>query len=226
MADQPASSASVAKASGWVVLAVVSCAVGLVRAQGNPQPGGQPSIYTCVDPQGRRVTSDRPIAECMGTEQRELSPSGNLKRIVPPVLTATERAREAERLREEAARQARIEEEKRKQRALVARYPDQTAHDKARAEAVAQFDTLIAAVHKRQGELDKQQREIAAELEFYQQDPGKAPIWLRKLSEENARQRKSQSDYLAEQQRARQQTLLNFDDELTRLRELWKQEGR
>ncbi len=226
MADQPASWASVAKASGWVTLAVISCTVGLVQAQGNPQPVGQPSIYTCIDPQGRRITSDRPIAECMGTGQRELSSSGNLKRIVPPVLTATERAREAERLREEAARQARIEEEKRKQRALVARYPDQMAHDKARAEAIAQFDALLAAVHKRQGELDKQQREIAAELEFYQQDPSKAPIWLRKLSEENARQRKSQSDYLAEQQRARQQTWQNFDDELARLRELWKQEGR
>lgn len=225
MADQPSRGASVAKASGWIALAA-SCALGLVWAQGSLQPGSQSSIYTCVDPQGRRITSDRPIAECMGSGQRELSSSGNLKRIVPPVLTATERARETERLREEAARQARLEEEKRKQRALVARYPDQTAHDKARAEAVAQFDALIAAVHKRQGELDKQRQEIAAELEFYQQAPAKAPVWLRKLSEENARQRKSQADYLAEQQRARQQTLQNLDDELARLRELWKQEGR
>lgn len=191
-----------------------------------PAGGGQPSIYTCVDPQGRRITSDRPIAECLGTGQRELSSSGNLKRVVPPVLTATERAREAERLREEAARQARLEEEKRKQRALVARYPDQATHDKARAEAMAQFDALIAAVHKRQSELDKQRQEIATELEFYQKDPNKAPVWLRKLSEENARQRKSQADYLVEQQRARQQTWVNFEEELVRLRELWKQEGR
>lgn len=225
MSDQPARWATVAKASGWIAI-LAACGASLLWAQGSIQPGGQPSIYTCIDPQGRRITSDRPIAECMGSGQRELSSSGNLKRVVPPVLTAAERAREAERLRAEAARQARIEEEKRKQRALVARYPDQAAHDKARAEAVAQFDALIAAVHKRQGELDKQREEIAAELEFYQQDPAKAPVWLRKLSEENARQRKSQADYLAEQQRARQQTLQNFDDELARLRELWKQEGR
>ncbi len=225
MADQPYRWASVAKASGWAALAA-ACSTGLAWAQVSTQPGSQPSIYTCVDPQGRRITSDRPIAECMGIGQRELSSSGNLKRVVPPVLTAGERAKETERLREEAARQARIEEEKRKQRALVARYPDQATHDKARAEAIAQFDTLIAAVHKRQGELDRQRQEIAAELEFYQQDPAKAPVWLRKLSEENARQRKSQADYLAEQQRARQQTWQNFEDELARLRELWKQEGR
>lgn len=225
MADQPARWAPVAKASGWLALAAC-CVAGLVWAQDSPQPGIQPSIYTCIDPQGRRITSDRPIAECMGSGQRELSSGGNLKRIVPPVLTATERARETERLREETARQARLEEEKRKQRALVARYPDQAAHDKARAEAIAQFDALIAAVHKRQGELDKRRQEIATELEFYQQDPAKAPVWLRRLSEENARQRQSQSAYLAEQQRERQQTWQNFDDELARLRELWKQQGR
>lgn len=225
MANQPVRWTTVAKASSWIAM-LSACGSGLLWAQDSPQPGGQPSIYTCVDPQGRRITSDRPIAECLGTGQRELSSSGNLKRVVPPVLTATERAREAERLREEAARQARLEEEKRKQRALVARYPDQATHDKARAEAMAQFDALIAAVHKRQSELDKQRQEIATELEFYQKDPNKAPVWLRKLSEENARQRKSQADYLVEQQRARQQTWVNFEEELVRLRELWKQEGR
>ncbi|OYX12745.1 MAG: DUF4124 domain-containing protein, partial [Acidovorax sp. 32-64-7] len=28
------------------------------------------SIYTCVDRQGRRLTADRPIAECLDREQR------------------------------------------------------------------------------------------------------------------------------------------------------------
>ena len=30
----------------------------------------QAAIYTCVDAQGRRITSDRPIAACMDREQR------------------------------------------------------------------------------------------------------------------------------------------------------------
>ena len=171
-------------------LALVVCTwAGQVLAQAAPtQPGIQPSIYTCIDPKGRRITSDRPIAECMGTGQRELSPSGNLKRFVPPELTAEERAREDERRREEAARQARLEEERRKNRALVARFPDQAAHDKARAEALAQIDELIAAVRKREAELSRQHQEIDAELEFYRNDPAKTPIWLRKLKEENNRQ--------------------------------------
>lgn len=215
--------------TSWcAALALVGCAwVGPIQAQTQTvQPGFQPSIYTCIDPKGRRITSDRPIAECMGTGQRELSPSGNLKRLVPPELTADERAREDERRREEAARQARLEEERRKNRALVTRFPDQAAHDKARAEALAQIDELIAAVRKRETELNRQQQEIKAELEFYQSDPAKAPIWLRKLKEENDRQRASQASYLAEQLRERQQTGLRFNEELVRLRELWKQESR
>ena len=209
-------------------LALAGCAwVGPIQAQTTPvQPGLQPSIYTCIDPKGRRITSDRPIAECMGTGQRELSPSGNLKRLVPPELTADERAREDERRREEAARQARLEEERRKNHALVTRFPDQAAHDKARAEALAQIDELIAAVRKREVELNRQRQEIDAELEFYQSDPAKAPIWLRKLKEENDRQRSSQASYLAEQLRERQQTGWRFDEELVRLRELWRQESR
>lgn len=226
MADRHASARRLRHLATGLILVTLGGA-GQLRAQGSTGPsGGQPSIYTCTEPQGRRITSDRPIAECMGTEQRELTPGGTLKRTLLPAPTAQERAREAERLREEAARQARIDEERRKNRALITRYPDQAAHDKARAEALAQMDDLIAAVRKREVELDRQRQHTHAELEFYRQDPAKAPLWLKKLQEENARQRASQSLYLSDQVRERQRTSTRFDEELQRLRELWKQEGR
>lgn len=217
MADWLDSTRRMRRLASWLTLATLG-ASSLLWAQG--------SIYTCVDPKGRRITSDRPIPECMGSEQRELTPGGNLRRTLPPALTAEERAREAERLKEEAARQARVDEEKRKNRALVTRYPDQAAHDKARAEALAQLDELIAAVRKREAELDRQRQGINAELEFYRQDPAKAPLWLKKRQEENAHQRASQGNYLSDQLRERERTNTRFDEELQRLRELWKQEGR
>ena len=203
-------------------LAASACALGQV----NNLPGDKPSIYTCVDPQGRRLTSDRPIPECMGREQRELTPSGSLRRTVPPVLTAEERARENVRQREAAAKQAQLDEEKRKNRALITRYPDQAAHDKARADALHQIDELITAVRKRQVELDKQRDELNTELEFYRSNPTKAPAWLRRLQDENARQRASQDKYLADQISERARTDRRFEEELQRLRELWKAEGR
>ena len=59
-----------------------------VAAQTSP---GALSIYTCVDKQGRKLTSDRPIPECIDREQRELGPSGTLRRVIGPTLTQQER---------------------------------------------------------------------------------------------------------------------------------------
>ena len=49
-------------------------------------------IYTCVDAKGRKITSDRPIVDCIDREQVELNPSGTVRRKVGPSLTAQERA--------------------------------------------------------------------------------------------------------------------------------------
>lgn len=38
------------------------------------------------------LTADRPIVECLDREQRELSPSGTVRRVVGPTLTEQERA--------------------------------------------------------------------------------------------------------------------------------------
>jgi hypothetical protein len=47
------------------------------------------SIYSCVDDKGRKLTSDRPIAECMDRVQNELNPSGTVKRVLEPQPTET-----------------------------------------------------------------------------------------------------------------------------------------
>lgn len=225
MAGRPVVARRTRRWSRSAILTIAGMGAGMPWAQA-PDTGGQPSIYTCITPQGRRITSDRPIAECMGTGQRELSSGGSLKRIVPPVLTASERAREAERLRQEAARQSQLDEEKRKAHALVTRYPDQAAHDQARREALGQIDGMIAVMRKRQARLDGQQDEIAAELEFYQRAPDRAPAWLRKQAEENQRQIKALAARLAESLRERERIVKAFDDELLRLQQLWQQELR
>jgi hypothetical protein len=42
------------------------------------------TIYTCVDAEGRKHSSGRPIPECAGVEQRVLNKDGSLQRVVPP----------------------------------------------------------------------------------------------------------------------------------------------
>jgi DNA repair exonuclease SbcCD ATPase subunit len=186
-------------------------------------PAQAQGIYTCTDAKGRHITSDRPIPECLDREQKELRPSGTVKRTVPPSLTQEERAQLEAKRKADDEKQARLAEEKRKERALVVRYPNQTAHDKARAEALAQVDEVIAAVQKRETELEKQHKDIADEMEFYKKDPSKAPVWLKRRQEDNAQQRASQSKYLADQQQEKIRINARFDEELAQLRKLWGQ---
>ena len=54
-------------------------------------PASGAGIYTCIDDQGRRITSDRPIPSCTAKEQRVLNKDGSLKAVYPPILTVDER---------------------------------------------------------------------------------------------------------------------------------------
>lgn len=180
-------------------------------------------IYTCIDAHGRRITSDRPIQECIDREQRELGPSGTVRRVVPPSYTAEERARiEAQRRAEDEAR-ARVNEERRRERALLIRYPNQDAHDKDRAVALAQVDEVVDAVKKREQELVTQRKEIDLELEFYQNDPTRVPAWLKRKLEDNEQQVQVQKRFLSEQDQEKRRINERFDEELAKLRQLWSQ---
>jgi len=118
--------------SAWIVGGVLLATLGAdwARAQA---PGTSGGIYTCVDRNGRRLTADRPIAECLDREQRELGPSGIVRRQIGPSLTEQERAAQEAQRRKEAEARARELEERRRERVLTARYPDKATHDVERA---------------------------------------------------------------------------------------------
>ncbi|MDP2440177.1 DUF4124 domain-containing protein [Rhodoferax sp.] len=198
----------------WGVVLLAVSTVALAQGKG---------IYTCVDSHGRRITSDRPITECLDREQHELTSSGTLKRVVPPSYTADERARIDAQKKAEEALQARLAEEKRRDRALLIRYPNQAVHDRERTEALAQIDEVISAVNKRAQTLLNQRKEISAELEFYQNDVSKAPLWLRRKLEDNEQQVVVQQRFVVEQTQEKRRVNARFDEELVKLRQLWGQ---
>lgn len=198
----------------WGVVLLVVSTVALAQGKG---------IYTCIDSKGRRITSDRPITECLDREQRELTGSGTVKRVVPPSYTAEERARIDAQKKAEEALQARIAEEKRRDRALLIRYPNKPVHDKERTDALAQIDEVISAVNKRAQALLDQRKDISAELEFYQNDVSKAPLWLRRKLEDNEQQVAVQQRFVVEQTQEKQRLNARFDEELVKLRQLWGQ---
>ncbi|MBC7436618.1 MAG: DUF4124 domain-containing protein [Bdellovibrionales bacterium] len=191
---------------------------GLASAQQQGPVGG---IYTCVDGKGRKLTSDRPIADCIDRVQKELNPSGTVRRQIGPSLTADERSRLEEQEKQQAADKARGAEEKRRDRALLTRYPNRPAHDKERNEALAQVDEVMKAATKRIGELAAQRNSIDSELEFYKGDASKAPPYVRRQIEENDRSTVVQKRFIAEQEGEKKRVNTRFDEELGKLKQLW-----
>lgn len=179
------------------------------------------SIYTCVDSRGRKLTSDRPIAECIDREQLELNSSGTVRRRIGPSLTAPEQAALEKKQREEALAKARIEEGKRRDRALLIRYPNKSVHDHERREALAQVDVVIEAARHRLVTLRKQRAEIDTELEFYKGDPARAPASLRRQLEDNTQATAIQNRFIADQEEEKRRINARFDEDLQRLRQLW-----
>lgn len=187
-------------------------------AQGSPVIAG---VYTCVDAKGRKLTADRPIPECTDREQKVLNPSGTVKAKVGPTLTAQEKAEQDQRDRKAAEELSRLAEEKRRDRALLTRYPNKTTHDKERGEALEQISVVIKAATTRLDELVKQRVSIEEEMEFYKKDPTKAPAYLKRQQEENAQSQAVQKRFIAEQESEIRRVNVRFDDELVRLKQLW-----
>ena len=206
--------------SAWIVGGVLLATLGAdwARAQA---PGTSGGIYTCVDRNGRRLTADRPIAECLDREQRELGPSGIVRRQIGPSLTEQERAAQEAQRRKEAEARARELEERRRERALTARYPDKAAHDVERAAAIQLVDDVTATAEKRLVELAQQRKAFDVEMEFYKKDPNKAPMSLRRKIAENEESIAEQQRFIAGQDQEKRRVHQRFDVELAQLRKLW-----
>jgi muconolactone delta-isomerase len=163
--------------------------------------------------------------ECLDREQRELSSSGVTRRVVPASLTAEERARAQAQAEAEAAQRSREMDQKRRDRALLARYPNQKLHDAEREKQLAQLLGTRSVIEQRRAELRQQQQGLQDEMQFYRNDPSKAPAWLKHRVADNAGQLATQEKLLANHAEEQQRLHARFDEELQRLQQLWRATG-
>lgn len=203
------------------VLALSLAVAGAVQAQSRssssaPAVGG---IYTCVDAKGRTLTADRPIADC--NEQVQLNSNGTVKRKVEPSYSAREVAEREDRDRQAQQLAARQQEDRRRERALLMRYPNAAAHDRERSEALVQIDVVIKAAQTRLGELAEERKRIDDELEFYKSDPSKTPDSLRRKLDDNVKSVAVQARFIGEQDEEKRRVNARFDEEQSRLAPLW-----
>jgi hypothetical protein len=136
-------------------------------------------------------------------------------------LTAQERADKEAKEKREIEERGRSIDEKRRDRALLTRYPNKGMHDQERQEALEQIGVVIQAAKNRLDELAKQRVAIDEEMEFYKKDPSKAPAYVRRQQDENIQSQAVQKRFIGEQETEIKRVNARFDDELVRLRQLW-----
>lgn len=183
-----------------------------------PAPGGA-RIYSCTTADGRKLTSDRPIVECLNREQRVLRSDGSTKGTLPPAMSPEERAAAELRQREELVKKAALADATRYDRNLLARYPRQERHDAARQAALDDLLKSTQLSEKRLAALARERKGLDTEAEFYIGKP--LPPKLKRLVDANEASTAAQRQILEQQQEERERVNRRYDIELTRLKKLW-----
>ena len=125
------------------------------------------AAFKCVDAKGITHIGDTPPPGCAAVMMYEVTPGGKVLREIEPTLTpeqAKVRAVEMEKKREADKIAA---EQKRKDAALLSTYASEKEFDVARDRNVEPVKVRIAATEDRIKAVEKRQKEIQEEMEFY-----------------------------------------------------------
>ena len=193
--------------------------LGAVAILGAAPAWAAPTIYSCDDGKGHKLTSDRPIQECLDREQRLLNKDGSHRETVPPRMTAEEMAVYEDQQRLKAAKEAARKDAVRRDRNLMLRFPNEAAHNKGRVAALDDLRKAIAISEKRVAELQSDRKTLAAEAEFFKGKP--MPFKLRSRIEDNEATQQAQRDIIVNQKAEMVRINALYDAELARLRRLW-----
>ncbi len=200
-------------------LALAAALALAVPAWAEPAKPNNQGIYTCIDAQGKRLTADRPIRECLAREQLILNRDGSVRTRVPPSMTAEERAEYEARERKLAEERNALAEAGRRDRNLANRYPDEASHQRAREAALDTVRAAIRASEQRLRELAAERRPLLSEAEFY--DGRQLPPKLKQALDANDAAAEAQRDASRNQEAELGRVMRLYDAELNRLRRLW-----
>ncbi len=178
------------------------------------------TIYSCTDKNGRRHTSDRPIAACLDQKQRVLKPDGSLKTILPAAMSPRERMEAEQREREAAREQMARQESIKRDRMLLRRYPDEARHQAARMNALNLVHTSIEATQRRLEALRKDRKPLLDKAAAHQ---GTAmPGQLKQQLNANDAMLQAQQSLVQNQTLEAARINALYDKEATRLGPMWR----
>lgn len=189
----------------------VVCCVCLGTAQ-----AAHADIYLCRDASGSLVTSDHLTSDCLTYGGRVVAPDGTVKRRI---LTPKEQAQAAqqERAERELLRQQR--DKQREDRALLLRYPDEAALERARADDLARPTALIAEAKKQLERLAREHKQLELDAQFYPKGP--LPLELRTKFDENKVLTAQENALISGQQQEIARINREYDALRARMQPLW-----
>ena len=186
------------------------------------QPQQQPSaagIYSCTAADGRRLTSDRPIAECSSREQRILNTDGSFRATLPPYLSPEARATQEAHDRKAAADRATQNDAIRRDRNLMQRFPSEAVHLRARNTALDDANKAMRASEHRIKDLAQERKPLTDEAEFYK---GRVlPAKLKQSLDANDASVDALQQLIENQRAESVRINSRYDAELARLKRLW-----
>lgn len=193
--------------------------VALASSVAAQAPNSEKGIYSCIDNNGKRITSDRPIEACINREQELRNKDGSIRRRIPPTPTPDERAEAETAERKATLERAAYADAVRRDKNLLARYRDEAAHKRARAAALDAARQAMKNSESRLAELAAERKPLMNEAEFYK---GKTmPPRLKQQIEANDTSMAAQREAIQNQEAELHRINSNFDIELEHLRKLW-----
>jgi hypothetical protein len=194
----------------------------VTSAQAAPPGAGNAAsatIYSCIDSAGHRLSSDRPIPECLNQDQKILGRDGSTRRVVPPYVSREEQDRLDAQRRAQEKKLAAQKELERQDRALLARYPNSASHDAARQSALQPLKEQMQATNQRLAQLDTERNALASERAGYGFKA--VPDELKYRSNINEGSIEAQRNILRHQELDFDRMNQQFDAERSRLLKLW-----
>jgi hypothetical protein len=204
------------KFGGWLAGCLVLLAQNAVGA-------GTTTITCCEDANGRRVCADILPPACYGRAYREISPQGNVTRVVPAPVTAEERARMEQEERARKATEERAKEERRRDVALLQTYSSIDDLEAQRQRAVADIQRDLEEARRREAEVLQRRAKLDQDAEFYAKKP--KPPELANAFRENDSELAAQRSVIDSKQRDLEAVKARYDSDRRRYSELLAQKS-
>ena len=135
---------------------------------------GAGAAYKCVDAKGITHIGDTPPPGCAAVMMYEVTPTGKVIRAIEPTPTPEQaKVLQAEQAKKREA-DAKAAELKRRDQALLATYSSEKEFDVARDRNIEPIKTRITVAKDRMDQVDKRQKALEEEMEFYKSGKSKA----------------------------------------------------